>query len=84
MQIFKLHTFYPQSEYYDAELTCMGLVRSETKLVVGSSKGKLYMFNWGEFGHHSDEFPGPKSCTSDLIAISDNIIVKADDDGLVR
>lgn len=49
---------YVQSEPYDEELTCMGLFRRESKLVVGSSKGRMYTFNWDEFGLHSNMFPG--------------------------
>lgn len=36
----------------------MGLFRRESKLVVGSSKGRMYSFNWDEFGIHSNMFPG--------------------------
>lgn len=49
---------YVQSEQYDEELTCMGLFRNESKLVVGSSKGRFYNYNWDEFGLHSNMFPG--------------------------
>lgn len=49
---------YVQSEPYDEELTCMGLFRNESKLVVGSSKGRFYNYNWGEFGLHGNMFPG--------------------------
>ena len=33
-----------QSEMYDGKLNCMGTVRSETKLVMGSGTGPLYLF----------------------------------------
>jgi WD repeat-containing protein 55 len=39
-----------QSEPYEEELTCAGIFRNESKLIVGSSKGNFYTFNWGEFG----------------------------------
>jgi hypothetical protein len=73
-----------QSEVYEAELTCMGIMRSETKLLVGSSKGTLYLFNWGEFGYHSDEFPGPKHAINYLLPVTENIAVCAADDGVLR
>ncbi|XP_066999095.1 WD repeat-containing protein 55 homolog isoform X2 [Anabrus simplex] len=77
----KLHL---QSEPYDAELTSMALVRSDTKVVTGSSKGKMYLFNWGEFGYHSDEFPGPKQAINMLIPITENIVITGCEDGLIR
>ncbi|XP_047003608.1 WD repeat-containing protein 55 homolog [Schistocerca americana] len=77
----KLHL---QSEPYEEELNCVGLMRSETKLITGTSKGKIYIFNWGEFGYHSDEFPGPKQAINCLIPVSENIVVTAGEDGLLR
>jgi WD repeat-containing protein 55 len=41
---------YIQSEPYEEELTCAGIFRNESKLIVGSSKGNFFTFNWGEFG----------------------------------
>lgn len=70
-----------QSEEYEEEFTCLGLFRSETKLVAGSSKGKLFVFNWDEFGLHSDMFAGPKSSINALVPITENIIVTAYEDG---
>ena len=55
---FFFRKLYVQSEPYEEELTCMGLFRNESKLVVGSSKGRLYTYNWDEFGLHSNMFPG--------------------------
>ena len=52
-----------QSEQYNSELTSLACVHRDSKLVAGSGDGKLYMFNWGEFGYHSADFPGhPDSC----------------------
>jgi hypothetical protein len=39
---------YIQSEPYEEELSCSGIFRNESKLVVGSSKGNYYTFNWGQ------------------------------------
>ena len=49
---------YVQSEVYEEEMTCMGIFRKDSKLVVGSSKGNFYTFNWGQFGYHCDAFTG--------------------------
>lgn len=73
-----------QSEEYEEELTCLGLFRTETKVLSGSSKGKLYLFNWNEFGLHSDAFPGHKSAINDMIPITENIVVTACEDGNLR
>ncbi|KAK9712983.1 WD domain, G-beta repeat [Popillia japonica] len=50
--------FFMQTEEYEEELTCLGLFRDETKLLASSNKGNLYLYNWNEFGLHSDMFPG--------------------------
>ena len=34
-----------QSEVYSSELNCLSAVRENTKLVVGSGEGILYLFN---------------------------------------
>ncbi|XP_044266489.1 WD repeat-containing protein 55 homolog [Tribolium madens] len=73
-----------QSEEYDEELTCLGLFRSESKLLAGSSKGRLFLYNWNEFGLHSDIFPGTKSAINDLVPITENIVVTACEDGVLR
>lgn len=73
-----------QSEPYEEELTSMGIFRGDSKLVVGSSKGKLYSFNWGEFGYHNDMFPGPKSGINCMIPITDRIAVVAGEEGILR
>ncbi|KAM7363742.1 WD repeat-containing protein 55 homolog [Cochliomyia hominivorax] len=75
---------YVQSEPYEEELTCMGIYRGDSKLVVGSSKGNLYTFNWGQFGYHCDKFPGVKSPMSEMIPITDRIACVAGEEGIIR
>uniref|UniRef100_A0A1A9UN99 WD repeat-containing protein 55 homolog n=1 Tax=Glossina austeni TaxID=7395 RepID=A0A1A9UN99_GLOAU len=75
---------YVQSEPYEEELTCMGIYRGDSKLVVGSSKGNLYTFNWGQFGYHSDKFPGVKASMSEMIPITDRIACVAGEEGIIR
>lgn len=74
---------YVQSEPYEEELTCMGVYRGDSKLVVGSSKGNLYTYNWGQFGYHCDKFPH-KSSMSDMIPITDRIACVAGEEGIIR
>ncbi|XP_023955247.1 WD repeat-containing protein 55 homolog [Bicyclus anynana] len=75
---------FSRSEHYEADLTCMGLFRSETKLLVGSSIGKFYLFNWKEFGLHSDEYIGHKHSIQCMIPITQNIVVSSGEDGILR
>jgi WD repeat-containing protein 55 len=49
---------YVQSEPYEEELTSMGIFRNKSKVIVSSSKGNFYTFNWGQFGYHCDAFSG--------------------------
>lgn len=73
-----------QSEQYDSELTSLAIVQRNSKLVAGGGNGRLYMFNWGEFGYHSAEFPGHPDAVNDIVAVTDNVIVTACEDGAIR
>lgn len=73
-----------QSEPYEEELTCAGLYRNESKLIVGTSKGNFYTFNWNEFGYHNDAFSGPLSPISFMIPITEHICITAGEEGIVR
>lgn len=74
-----------QSEEYDEELTCLGLFKMESKLLVTTSKGKMYIYNWGEFGLHSDEFPSiTKKAINCMIPITENVAITGGEDGILR
>lgn len=75
---------YVQSEPYEEELTCMGTFRGDSKLIVGTSKGRLYTYNWGQFGYHSDMFPGVKSPMSVMLPVTDRIACVAGEEGVLR
>lgn len=75
---------YVQSEPYEEELTCSGIFRNESKVVVGSSKGNFYTFNWGEFGYHNDSFMGPSTPVSLMVPITERIAITAGEDGIIR
>lgn len=78
----KLHV---QSEEYEEELTCLGLFKAETKLLAATSKGKMYVFNWGEFGLHSDESPSlTKKAINCMVPITEHIVVTGGEDGILR
>ncbi|XP_029664389.1 WD repeat-containing protein 55 homolog [Formica exsecta] len=73
-----------QSEEYDEELTCLGLFKSERKLLTATSKGKMYVYNWGEFGLHSDEFPNiTKAAINCMIPITENVVITGEN-GIIR
>lgn len=77
--------FILQSELYEAEYTCAGLFRKESKLVVGSTRGSLVFYKWGEFGLHTDELPcRQKKAINCLIPVSENIAVTGWEDGQIR
>lgn len=74
-----------QSELYEAEFTSAGLFRKESKLVVGSTRGSLVFYKWGDFGLHTDELPWrKKKAINCLIPISENIAVTGWEDGQIR
>lgn len=75
---------YVQSEPYEEELTCAGIFRNESKVIVGSSKGNFYTFNWGEFGFHNDAFSGPTTPISMMIPITERIAITAGEEGVIR
>lgn len=78
-------SYYTQSEEYDEELTCLGLFKSESKLLTASSKGKMYVYNWGEFGLHSDEFPNvTKTAINCMIPVTENVVITGGENGIVR
>ncbi|XP_053673438.1 WD repeat-containing protein 55 homolog [Anopheles nili] len=75
---------YVQSEPYEEELNCMGLYKRESKLVVGTSKGNYYTFNWGQFAYHCDAFTGPPASANRMVPITEQIGVLAGEDGIIR
>uniref|UniRef100_A0A182W6P2 WD repeat-containing protein 55 homolog n=1 Tax=Anopheles minimus TaxID=112268 RepID=A0A182W6P2_9DIPT len=75
---------YVQSEPYEEELNCMGTFKRESKLVVGTSKGNYYTFNWGQFAYHCDAFTGPKASANRMVPITEQIAVMAGEDGVIR
>jgi len=73
-----------QSEVYEGEFSGMASVLKNSKLVVGCGDGKTYMFNWGQFGYHSAEFPGHPDGINSLIAVTDNVVITGCEDGVIR
>lgn len=86
IQSFDLRMKKPdiQSEVYSGELNCMGSVRGGDKLVVGSGTGQLYLFSKGQYGLHSDQFPGHPDGVNCLVPITDNVLITGCEDGNIR
>eukprot|EP00095_Tigriopus_kingsejongensis_P004957 maker-scaffold96_size378025-snap-gene-0.18 protein:Tk04957 transcript:maker-scaffold96_size378025-snap-gene-0.18-mRNA-1 annotation:"wd repeat-containing protein 55" len=73
-----------QSEFYEGEMNCLGVVHHDSKLVCGCGDGRLYMYNWDQFGYHSADFPGHPDSVNDLVAVTDNVIITGCEDGTLR
>lgn len=81
------YNFFPmvhQSELYGSEMTSMCLIRDETRLVVGSGEGTLFIFKWGEFGFHIDRFSGHPDHIHCTLAITDRMVLTGCEDGIIR
>lgn len=52
---------------------------------MGTNKGKMYVYNWGDFGFHSDEFPNlTKKAINCMIPITENVVITGGEDGIIR
>ncbi|KAJ1525945.1 hypothetical protein ONE63_009131 [Megalurothrips usitatus] len=75
---------FVQSEEYEHDFTCLGTIRSDRKLIAGSAKGTMYVFNWGEIGLHTEQTAGFKQPMCSLLAVSDSCVVSGWEDGKIR
>ncbi|XP_068224128.1 WD repeat-containing protein 55 homolog [Palaemon carinicauda] len=73
-----------QSEMYESELTAMTLVRDDSRLVVGSGEGVMFIFKWGDFGFHIDRYAGHPGQINCLVPIGDRMLVTGCEDGNIR
>ncbi|RLU18468.1 hypothetical protein DMN91_008825 [Ooceraea biroi] len=63
---------------------CIAMTDMETEKLI-SNMGKMYVFNWGEFGLHSDEFPSAtKKAINCMVPITENIVITGGEDGILR
>jgi hypothetical protein len=60
------------------------LAQNGTKVVCGSQEGVLDIYTWGQWGDISDRFPGHPSSIDSLVAVSEELILTASSDGLIR
>ncbi|XP_063846581.1 WD repeat-containing protein 55-like isoform X2 [Scylla paramamosain] len=73
-----------QSEMYKSEMTSLALVRNGSRLVAGTGEGTMYIFKWGEFAHHIDQFPGHKGMINCIVPLTDNLLVTGCEDTNIR
>jgi len=73
-----------QSETYETAFNCLGTFRDNTKLAVGADDGRIYTFDMGKFGYHSDMFK-PHNCPINaMIPITEKIGILGHEDGTIR
>ncbi|XP_068224650.1 WD repeat-containing protein 55 homolog isoform X2 [Palaemon carinicauda] len=73
-----------QSEMYESELTAMTIVRDDSRLVVGSGQGVMFIFKWGDFSFHIDRYAGHPGQINCLVPIGDRMLVTRCKDGNIR
>jgi len=73
-----------QSDCFDVDFLSVGVIKGDSKVVIGAGDGSLNIFNWGEYENISDRFPGHPSSVDCLQVISDDLICTGCDDGKVR
>ncbi len=54
------------------------------KKVAGCADGRLYMFDWKQFGYHSADFPGHPDAINCVLAATENVVITACEDGSIR
>ena len=69
---------------YESELTSFALVRNDTRLIVGSGDGTLYLFKWGDFGYHLERFSGHPEEVHCIVNCSNKLIITGCEDGNIR
>ena len=62
----------------------MDLFRNDSKIVTATSAGAFYVFNWNEFGLHSDKFETGKKSVNCLVPITEDILVAGFEDGTLK
>ncbi|KAG0710174.1 WD repeat-containing protein 55 [Chionoecetes opilio] len=82
--VFKYKCCDESSEMYKSEMTALTQVRNGTRLVAGSGEGTLYIFKWGEFSHHIDQFPGHKGMVNCIVPLTDNLLITGCEDTNIR
>lgn len=73
-----------QSDLFDCDFLSAGIIKKETKVVVGAGDGSLNIFNWGEYGNISDRFPGHPGSVDCMAVLSDDVVCTGCEDGKVR
>ncbi|XP_039264760.1 WD repeat-containing protein 55-like [Styela clava] len=80
----KRRKFIVQSENTEYDMSCVGVIKDNKKVIVGTSEGLLLFFNWNEFAAPSDRFPGHPTAVECLTTIDENVICTGSMDGMIR
>ena len=62
----------------------MSVVRNGTRLAVGTGSGNIHLFNWGEFGLHTDTITDQPEQINCMVAVGDNRIITGCEDKAIR
>ncbi|KAL7292810.1 hypothetical protein TKK_0013636 [Trichogramma kaykai] len=82
MRAKKMHC---KTEDYPEEFTCLGLFKRGRKIVTCGNKGNMYLFNWGEFGLHTDKILCKNNLSINcMIPITETIGIYGSEDGYIR
>lgn len=73
-----------KSAFQEDELQSLCLVRGGTKVCVGTQSGTILIFSYGQWGDHTDRFPGHPESISTLATDGQRRLFTGDDAGVIR
>ena len=73
-----------ESESMGADLCSVTAIKNEKKAIVSCADGALHVYNWGEFGHPSDIFPGHDKGDLVCCKLNEKVVLTGDFKGNIR
>ena len=67
-----------------ADLCSVTAIKNEKKAIVSCADGALHVYNWGEFGHPSDIFPGHDKGDLVCCKLNEKVVLTGDFKGNIR
>jgi len=80
----KRKMFLHESESMGADLCSVTAIKNEKKAIVSCADGALHVYNWGEFGHPSDIFPGHDKGDLVCCKLNEKVVLTGDFKGNIR
>merc|ERR1712227_663073 len=80
----KRRIFLMETESFGTDLCCVIGVKNESKALVTASDGMIQLYNWNEFGHPSDMFPGHTKGDLTACRLNDQVVLTGDVKGAIR